>query len=249
MKPIRVNAFFIPVLIIAALLGSYGIAEIAGVWQTSGRGEVMLDASGQPDPEGIKGWMTIGGVADTYGVPLEALYAMLGTGPGITADTELKDLEGLLPGMDVATVRSGVAAYLDGSWTAADGPYGGGEQVPAATPSPNGLPAETAVPAALPTAGPATPSATSEHTPQGSGDGEGVTLPTDGGRLAAVDIKGRMTLQEVMDYCQVPLEYLAAELKLPPDVNTRTLLRDMVTQYGVDIMAVRDVVGKYQAEH
>lgn len=244
MKPIRVNAYFLPVLIVAALLGSYGVARIARVWQTSGRDEVLLDASGRQDPEGIKGWMTLSNVSETYGVPLDALYTMIGAGPEIAAETELKEIEGLLPGVDASTIRSGVAAYLDGSWTPADAPYGDGKAAPAEAPEP------TVVPTTGPTST-AAPAATAEHVPQGegSGTGEGLTLPTDGSRLAAAAIKGRMTLQEVVDYCQVPLEYLIAELELPADVDTHILMREMLTQYGVDVTAVRDIVGTYQADH
>lgn len=124
MKAVRVNKYAMPVLAVVALLGSVLIAQAAGVWKTSGRGEVMLDESGQADPAGIKGWMTLATVSETYGVPLDALYTMIGAGPDLPADTEMKELEGLLPDTSVSTVRAGVAAYLDGSWSPADGPYG-----------------------------------------------------------------------------------------------------------------------------
>ena len=58
-----------------------------------------------------------------------------------------------------------------------------------------------------------------------------------------------MTLQEVMDYCQVPLEYLVAELGLPDDVDTRLWMRDLANQYGIEVSTVREVVERYQAEH
>ncbi len=125
MKAVRVNEYAMPVLAVVALLGSVLIAQAAGVWKTSGRGEVMLDESGQADPAGIKGWMTLATVSETYGVPLDALYTMIGADPDLPADTEMKELEGLLPDMSVSTVRAGVAAYLDGSWSPADGPYTG----------------------------------------------------------------------------------------------------------------------------
>ena len=125
MKAVRVNKYMLPVLAVAALLGSVLVAQAAGVWQTSGRGEVILDEGGQADPAGIKGWMTLATVSETYGVPLETLYTMIGASPDLPADTEMKELEGLLPGMSVSTVRAGVAAYLDGSWSPADGPYAG----------------------------------------------------------------------------------------------------------------------------
>jgi len=124
MKAVRINSYVMPVLVVVALVGSVLVAQAAGVWQTSGRGEVMLDEGGQADPAGIKGWMTLTGVSESYGVPLDVLYTMIGASPDLPADTELKELEGLLPGMSVSTVRAGVAAYLDGSWSPADGPYG-----------------------------------------------------------------------------------------------------------------------------
>ena len=82
MKAVRINKLVLPVLAVLALLGPVWIAKAAGVWQTSGRGEVMLDESGQADPQGIKGWMTLADVSESYGVPLDALYTMIGAGPG-----------------------------------------------------------------------------------------------------------------------------------------------------------------------
>ena len=239
MKAVRINKYVLPILAVLALQGSVWIAKAAGVWQTSGRGSVLLDESGQADPEGIKGWMTLADVSETYGVPLDTLYIMIGAGPDLPADTEMKELEGLLPGMSVSTVRAGVAAYLDGSWTPADGPYGGGQPAEP-EPAPTPTPAPTTVPL---------------HTPQGSGQGtgagtgEGFVLPSDGSRLPASEIKGRMTLQEVVDYCQVPLDYLIAELGLPAGVDTGLALRDLAGSYTVEVLAVRDAVQRYQQDH
>jgi hypothetical protein len=58
-----------------------------------------------------------------------------------------------------------------------------------------------------------------------------------------------MTVQEVMDDCQVPLEYLVAELGLPDDVDTRLWMRDLASQHGIEVSAVREAVERYQAEH
>ena len=121
MKAIRVNKYLVPVLAVVTLLGSVWVAKAAGVWQTSGRGQVLLDEGGQADPQGIKGWMTLNDVSETYGVPLEALYCMIGASPDIPPDTALKDLEKLVPGMEVWALREAVAAYQDGSWTPEDG--------------------------------------------------------------------------------------------------------------------------------
>lgn len=243
MKAIRVNRYLIPVLAVLALLGSVWVAKAAGAWQVSGRGVILVDESGEADPQGIKGWMTLSDVSSVYGVPLDALYTMIGAGAEVPPDTALKDLEKLVPGMEVWAVRAGVEAYQDGSWTPEEGPYTGEaiEDAPQPTPTPT------------PTPEPAPPA--EEHVPLGTGEGrgegggEGFTLPEDGSRLPGSEIRGRMTLQEVVDYCQVPFETLVAELGLPDDVDTHLWMRDLANQYGIEVTTVREVVDRYQAEH
>jgi hypothetical protein len=56
-----------------------------------------------------------------------------------------------------------------------------------------------------------------------------------------------MTVQEVVDYCQVPLETLIADLGLPDDIDTGLWMRDLANQYGIEMTTVREVVEKYQA--
>jgi len=238
MKAIRVNRYWVPIIAVLALLGSVWVAKAAGVWQTSGRGVILVDEDGEADPEGIKGWMTLYDVSSVYGVPLQALYTMIGAGPEVPPETTLKDLEKLVEGMEVWAVRAGVAAYQEGSWTPADGRYTG-EAIeephePTSTPTP-------------------------EHVPQGDGEGrgegygegegEGFALPQDGSRLPGSEIRGRMTVQEVVDYCQVPLETLIAELGLPDDIDTGLWMRDLANRYGIEVTTVREVVEQYQAEH
>jgi hypothetical protein len=247
MKPIRVNKFVMPLVVVVALLGSVWVAKAAGLWQTSGRDQVLLDESGQADPAGIKGWMTLQDVADTYGLPLEAVYALIGAGAEIPADTALKDLESLLPDMEVSLVREGVAAYLAGTWSAADGPYGA--EAPEAN---DGAPVDVE-PTPEPTQAPdPTVAPTAEHVPQaqgqGDGSGSGFVLPEDGSRVPGAEIKGRMTLQEVVDYCQVPLDYLIAELGLPADVDAHLRMSELAGQFGLEVQTVRDVVSAYQAQ-
>jgi hypothetical protein len=236
MKSIRMNRFAIPLVAVLALLGSVWIAQAMGTWQTSGRGDVLLDASGAPDPAGIKGWMTLDFVSQTYDVPLEALRAMIGSDPDIPAETELKDLEKLVPGMEVSSIRLGVAAYQDGGRAPADGPYGA-EELPAADSSEAQAAAppepETPVPAAT------------DHVPQGAA---AIAVPEDGSPLPGSDIRGRMTLQEVVDRCQVPLGILVAELGLPEDVDTGLAMRDLASQMGIEVLTVREVVTRYQTQ-
>jgi hypothetical protein len=232
MKAIRVNKFLIPVLAVLTLLGSVWVAKAAGTWQTSGRGQVLLDESGQADPMGIKGWMTLNEVSEMYGVPLDELYNMIGASTDVPPGTALKDLEKLVPGTEVWALREAVGSYLDGE---REGDAKKEAPPPTPTPTPEPVP-------------------DTEHVPQGAGEGrgegygEGFPLPQDGSRLPGAEIKGRMTMQEVIDHCQVPLEYLVAELGLPADVDTSLWMRDLANQYGIEVGTVRDVVERYQAE-
>jgi hypothetical protein len=241
-KALRVNRYLVPILAVLALLGSVWVAKAAGAWQTSGRDQILLDESGQPDPLGIKGWMTLEDIADTYGVPLADLYVLIGATEDVPPQTALKDLEKVPPGMEVSAVRGGVAAYLAGLWEPADGQYDTDE-----------VPEEPAPPTATPTPqtieSPAVQGTAVNHVPQGqgAGSGEGFELPENGSRLPGSEIRGRMTLQEVVDYCQVPLEYLIAELGLSEDVDTALQMRDLSSQMGIEVVTVREVVEGYQA--
>ena len=234
MRAIRVNRYLLPIIAVLTLLGSVWVAKAAGAWQTSGRGAILLDEHGQADPEGIKGWMTLNDVSETYGVPLDALYTMIGTGSDVPPETALKDLEKLVEGMEVWAVRAGVAAYQAGIWTPEDGRYSGEsiEEAPEPTPTPEHV-----------------PQGTGEGRGQGQGEGEGFSLPEDGSRLPASEIRGRMTVQEVVEYCQIPLDVLVAELGLPKDIEPRLWMRDLANQYGIEVTIVREVVEQYQTEH
>lgn len=249
MKAIRLNKYLMPLLVVGALLGSVYGAKALGAWQTSGRGQILLDESGAADPEGIKGWMTLTEISEIYGLPLADLYGMLGASSDLQPDTELKELEKLLPGTEVWAVREAVAAYLNGSWSPADGPYAaeieGHEPQEAfleteASPTPTPLPQPT-------------PQSDAEHIPLGEGqgagvgDGSGFQLPADGSRLPASEIRGRMTVQEVVEHCQIPLEILVAELGLPANVDTQLRMRDLAAQMAVEVQTVRDVVASFQA--
>lgn len=244
MKALRVNRYLVPVLAVLALLGSVWVAKAAGAWQTSGRGQILLDESGQPDPLGIKGWMTLDDISSTYGVPLADLYVLIGATEEVPPRTALKDLEKLVPGTEVSAVRAGVAAYLAGLWEPGDGRYGD-EEVPQELPAPTAMP----TPSPEPSQAPAALETAVDHVPQGqgAGSGEGFQLPQDGSRLPGSEIKGRMTLQEVVDYCQVPLDYLVTKLGLPEDVDTSLRMRDLASQMGIEVVTVREVVDDYQA--
>ena len=108
------------VVTVLVFLGIIWTAQASGFWSVSGK----VDASGKaigPDPENvetIKGWMTLGQIADAYGVQVEDIKAVFSLPADVSADTAVKDLEsetfetsalrewlaaGMLPGEVIAT--------------------------------------------------------------------------------------------------------------------------------------------------
>jgi polyferredoxin len=108
-----------------------------------------------------------------------------------------------------------------------------------------GLPSSAAASASAtpqPAASMGAPSAPAPQTPSATG--------SSGARLAATEIKGTMTLQEVADQCGMPREALYQALKLPADVPATTALRDIRNSVpGFEVTLVRDAVTAYQASH
>ncbi len=197
----RVNPFLIPVLFIVALLGTVFAAQSAGAWSTSGRSEVTAN---QLKPADLKGWMTIQQVSDGIGISQTELYTLIGVNSDIPASTALKDLEGILPGFEITSLKDELTARAGTSAIT----------TPVASP----IPAATAIAADTPVS---VIAATPHATPTG--------LPA-GTVLTGSEVKGRMTLREVSDQCAVPYEALLQSLHLPTDTDPSVALKDLVAQ-------------------
>ncbi len=103
----RVNRFLMPVIVIAALLGTTLIAQAAGFWSTSGRDSTDLVNMSAAD---IKGWMTLQQVMDGLQLSQDELYAAGNIPLDVPASTALKDLEPLVPDFSVAALREALSA-------------------------------------------------------------------------------------------------------------------------------------------
>lgn len=82
-------------LVVAVFAGVIGASAATGVWQTSGRttaggGSVTLTGTSTAE---IKGWMTIGSVSESFGIPLDEILAAFALDPATPPETALKDLE------------------------------------------------------------------------------------------------------------------------------------------------------------
>lgn len=232
----RVNPFLVPIIVIAALLGSSLIAQAGGFWSTSGRTSVNMDNLTAVD---LKGWMTLQQVMDGMKISKEKLYAAGNIPLDVPASTALKELEGLVPGFEVSTLRERLGAPA--GYMPEEMMSGNHAMEPMAEPTPTPLPQPTATPIVH------TQPITGTHAGPGGGAGLGPTPLPPGQILPADQIKGRMTLREVADQCAVPLDQLLAALNLPADLDPNTAIKDLInTGRLADVDPVRAAVAGLQ---
>jgi hypothetical protein len=217
----RINPFFMPILLIVALLGTTFTAQALGIWSTSGRSAVNVT---KLTPADLKGWMTLQQVIDGLPISQVKLYQI----GGIPADTPttkaLKDMESII---SVTTLREKLTAYYTGAapTTNASAPV-------AATP----LPQPTTAPGATAKAASGETHATPTPLPSGS------VLPAD-------QIKGKNTLKEISEQCAVPLDKLFAALKLDPKTDPNIAIKDLVSQGKItEVTDVQKVVATLQGK-
>jgi len=206
----RVHRYVLPAIVVVALFGSVLVGQLTGDWATTGKGDIPLTASGVPDPEGIKGWMTLQDVSATYGVPLADLYAGLNVPADVPDTTAMKDLEKIIPDFETSTARLWVANY------------------------------QAANPGAVPAPAATAPAASTGETP---------TPVPPGGRLPASEIKGRMTLTEIAEQCQVPVSYILEQMKLDANQDPNQAIKDLADKHGLEVDTIRTVITEYQAAH
>ena len=219
----RVNKYLLPILVAAALLGSIGVAQATGAWEVSGKQEISPGSLASSAD--IRGWMTLQQIAAGYGLGIDGLYAIVGLPSDVPPETVLKELEGRWPGFETSSVRELLAVYLGEAGAAAS----------AETPT-------VAMPSAMPT--PAVPAMSEAIVTQHAGP----TLLPPGEIIPAAEIKGRHTLREIADQCQVPLEALRAALNLPAYADVNAAIKDLASAGTIEsVEAVRDVVLQLQA--
>lgn len=102
----RLNKFVMPVVVIVALLGSVGVAQLMGWWMPS------VDVNTMSSPDQIRGWMTLQQMSEQFEIPQETLYERLAIQADVPLTTPLRDLEGRVTNFEVNTVRQMVADYL-----------------------------------------------------------------------------------------------------------------------------------------
>lgn len=247
-----VNRFWMPAVVIVILFATIGVGMSTGFWAVSGK--ELVGSGSLSSPEDIKGWMTIQQVSDGFQIPQAELYLLLEIPNEIPPETALKDLEALLPDFEVGGVRDKISEYLGGASPSGDDSselvdpgleVTATELVVVEQPAPE--PTLPAAPAAIEQ----TPQLESSHVPQGaiqgSGEGSGPTPLPPGQILPGSEIKGRHTLNEIVEQCQVPLADLLVALGLPAEVDLNTAVKDLVGQGNIsDVETVRTAVAELQ---
>ena len=226
----KVNRFLLPGLLFVLFFSTVGVAQWTGNWIVSGK--QMIDPTNLTSGADVKGWMTFEQVSQGAGMEIEALYAALGIPAEIPPQTAMKEMESLLPGFEVSTVREVVDAFL--------GSESGEAAAETPVPDPTPLPTAEPVPAV--------------HTPLGDGagigEGEGAgPAPLAAGEiLAGANIKGSHTLAAITDQAQIALPDLLAELNLPLDTDPGLRVRDLVEQGKIgEVDDLRTAVTRLQS--
>ena len=227
----RVPKYLVPILVLTALLGSVLVAQATNTWSVSGKDSI--DVSQLSSSEEIRGWMTLQQVADGFQVPVEVLLAQIGAPADATAETPLKDLEKVVEGFEITALRDVVDAYLQGDQAIGQTEPMKGENLIVSTPTAT---EEDSNPLADPVV--------SETHPEGTGP---TPLPA-GEVLPGSEIKGRHTLLDISQQCQVPLPDLLSVLGLPPDTDQTILTKDLIGMGEVgEVQDVRDAVTALQS--
>lgn len=108
----KVNKYVMPILVIVAMCATVLVAQAAGVWQVSGTTQVIPNpATGRPDPELIKGKMTLDEIITQYGIPKDGLYSALKLSADIPTSKQVKELESIISDFEVDLVRQAVKDY------------------------------------------------------------------------------------------------------------------------------------------
>ena len=108
----RVNKYVVPIVLIVAMFAVVLVAQAAGAWQVTGSTTVVpTTTSGRPDPEAIKGKMTLDEIITTYGVPKEDLYAGAQLPADFHTSKQAKEIESVVQGFELDTLRQAVKDY------------------------------------------------------------------------------------------------------------------------------------------
>jgi hypothetical protein len=110
---VKVNKYLLPLLGLVMLVGSVLVAQAMNSWITVSTTTTTISGVSRPDPAGIMGSMSLQYVADTYGVPLDKLYTMIGLPASQDPQATLKSLKSVVPTFETESVRTGIKKFYE----------------------------------------------------------------------------------------------------------------------------------------
>ncbi len=108
----RVSKYVMPIVLIMAMVAVALVAQATGAWQVTGSTTVIpTTTGGRPDPEAIKGKMTLDDIITTYGVPKDDLYAGAKLPTDFPMSKQAKEIESVISGFELDALREAVKDY------------------------------------------------------------------------------------------------------------------------------------------
>ncbi|PKQ31109.1 MAG: hypothetical protein CVT62_09180 [Actinobacteria bacterium HGW-Actinobacteria-2] len=130
--------WILPVVWVAVLFATIGIAQAVGGWQVSGREPVV---AGTMTPDDLKGWMTVQQGADGLSVPATVILTEIGGEPGlVTPATAFKDVEALVPEFSLDDLKTRLWEVLGTSPSPTPSSTATTSAAPVPTSTPTGTP-------------------------------------------------------------------------------------------------------------
>ncbi|MBN1399303.1 MAG: hypothetical protein JXA74_00605 [Anaerolineae bacterium] len=106
----KANRWIVPLVTLALLFGSVGLAKALGWWQTTG---AKLSTVGDVTPDDIRGSSSLADLSVAFDIPTSEIFSILGIPDTFPPETQLKDLETY---NEVGTVRGLIAEHLGLPW-------------------------------------------------------------------------------------------------------------------------------------
>lgn len=233
-------------MLVAGLLTLVGVSKLAGAWRTKPQAVTFTNAKGELDPGAIRGWMTLNEVSQGYNIPLDRLYRDARLPFAVKPETRLNQVAELHKiNFEAEEIRDVVAAAI--------------QNKPAPPQKPGPMLSAAAAEQSRPAKQPAQPKPASTRD---SGSGAQAGVPKDGagkkglsdakqhGAGEESDVKGFMTLNEVMLKTGVPKDYILGKLGVDASkIDPRLPLREWVHSHGHSVPEIRTIVEEYRKSH
>lgn len=229
----RLSKYAMPVVGIILLIGSVLVGQAAGMWKTVGDRQVALQANGMPDPEGIKGWMTLESVSEQFHIPMSYLYEHLQLPQDLPVETKMSEIEKVVDGFEVSTMRDLVSSYQADTTT----------QTADKNPEVSNQSLGNLAPVSTQTV--ETTSISRQDDPQNAVTDTNLHVTTGSGQSAG--IRGRMSLAEAAKEGGVDVKALLDALGLSADTDTKSPMADIKDQLGFEVSDVREAVEQLAA--